>query len=228
MISKNNLKEWAYALNIIGCIQFIILTTIAMFFYEGGTYIDDSTSRYIFWYNYFSDLGRTIAHSGISNTFSFIMFTVTLSVWGIFQIPFYIMFPSCFKDSKSLKKFYFTGSTLGILTGISYMGIAFTPSDIAGSLHNLFVFIGFGSILLSFILYAIVILKDNNYTNFYAIVFMVAVLILGTYFVILSFSPNSQTTTGLYIYVVGQKFMIYTLLICGIVQGFGALKQLPS
>ena len=199
-----------------------------MFFYKGGTYIDPSTSRYVFWYNYFSDLGRTVAHSGISNTFSFILFTVTLSIWGAFQIPFYIIFPSFFRSSKRLKKFYFTGSILGILTGIFYIGIAFTPSDITNLLHDIFVFLGFGSILLSIILYAIVIFKDNNYDNLYANVFTITAIILGTYFVILSFSPNSQTTVGLYIYVVGQKFMIYTLLICGIVQGFGAIKQLPA
>jgi len=228
MISKTNLEKWSCALNIIGCIQFIILTSIAMFFYKGGTYIDPSTSRYVFWYNYFSDLGRTVAHSGISNTFSFILFTVTLSIWGAFQIPFYIIFPSFFRSSKRLKKFYFTGSILGILTGIFYIGIAFTPSDITNLLHNVFVFLGFGSILLSIILYAIVIFKDNNYDNLYATVFTITAIILGTYFLILSFSPNSQTTVGLYIYVVGQKFMIYTLLICGIVQGFGAIKQLPA
>ncbi len=228
MISKTNLEKWSCALNIIGCIQFIILTSIAMFFYKGGTYIDPSTSRYVFCYNYFSDLGRTVAHSGISNTFSFILFTVTLSIWGAFQIPFYIIFPRFFRSSKGLKKFYFTGSILGILTGIFYIGIAFTPSDITNLLHDIFVFLGFGSILLSIILYAIVIFKDNNYDNLYATVFTITAIILGTYFLILSFSPNSQTTVGLYIYVVGQKFMIYTLLICSIVQGFGALKQLPA
>ena len=225
---KTSLKKWSCALNIIGCIQFIILTSIAMFFYKGGTYIDSSTSRYVFWYNYFSDLGRTVAHSGISNTFSFILFTVTLSIWGAFQIPFYIFFPSFFMDSKGLKKLYCTGSTLGILAGIFYIGIAFTPSDITNLLHDIFVFLGFGSILLSVILYAIVIFKDSIYDNLYAVVFTISAVVLSTYFIILTFSPNSQTTIGLYIYVIGQKFMIYTLLICGIVQGFGAIKQLPA
>ena len=225
---KTHLKKWSFALNIIGCIQFIVLTTIAMFFYEGGTYIDPSTSRYVFWYNYFSDLGRTIAHSGINNTISFVLFTVTLSIWGGFQIPFYFTFPNFFKGSKSFKKFYLTGSILGVLTGIFYIGIALTPSDIAGILHDLFVFLGFGSIFLSIILYAIVIFKDAKYDNFYGIILAISTGILFVYFILLFLTPNSQTTIGLYIYVVGQKFMIYTLLTCGIVQGFGAIKQLPA
>jgi len=226
LILNANLKRWAIVLNIIGCIQFIIITAIAMVFYEGGTYIDFSTSRYIFWYNYFSDLGRTVAHSGTSNTISFILFTTTLSIWGLFQIPFYILLPSCFTDSKSLKKFYVSGSLLGILTGISYIGIAFTPSDIT-DLHDIFVILGFGSIFLSVILYAYVIFKDSYYANFYAIVFLITAIILGIYFIIISLIPNNQTNVRLFIYVVGQKVMIYTLLICGIVQGFGAMKQLP-
>jgi hypothetical protein len=196
-------------------------------FYEGGTYIDPSTSHYIFWYNYFSDLGRTVAHSGTSNAISFILFTITLSLWGFFQIPFYILFPSCFKDSISLKKFYFTGSFLGVLTGISYIGIAFTPSDIADLGHDIFVLIGFGSIFLSFILYAIVIFNDINYPNIYATVFAISATILGIYFIILAFTPSVQASIRLLIYVLGQKVMIYTLLICGIVQGYGVIKQLP-
>ncbi|MFX0082428.1 MAG: hypothetical protein ACFE94_11830 [Candidatus Hodarchaeota archaeon] len=228
MILKANIKKWGIILNIIGCIQFIIITAIAMVFYKGGTYIDPSTTRYIFWYNYFSDLGRTVAHSGSSNTISFILFTVTLSIWGAFQIPFYVIFPCVFKGSKGLKKFYLSGSVLGILTGVFYIGIALTPSDITDLLHDIFVFLGFGSIYLSIILYAFVIFKDQNYANFYAIVLTISAIILSVYFIILSFTSNSQTPVGLYIYVVGQKFMIYTLLICGIIQSFGALKHFPA
>jgi hypothetical membrane protein len=196
-----------------------------MFFYKGGTYIDPTTPHYVFWHNYFSDLGRTVAHSGIPNTVSFLFFTISLSIWGAFQIPFYITFPNLFKNSKSLRKFYLPGSVLGVLTGIFYVGIAFTPSDRTGLLHDLFVFLGFGSIFLSMILYAIVIFKDNTYDNFYGVVLTISICILFVYFIILFLTPNSQTTAGLYIYVVGQKFMIYTLLICGIIQGFGAITS---
>ena len=228
MVSKILLKTCSFVLNIIGCIQFIILTSIAMFFYKGGTYIDPSTPHYVFWYNYFSDLGRTVAHSEIPNTVSFALFTVSLSIWGAFQIPFYIIFPKFFKDSKQLKKYYLPGSILGVLTGIFYIGIALTPSDITNLLHDLFVFLGFGSIFLSILLYAILIFKDSNYNNTYSKFFTLTAAILCVYFVILALTPYSQTTVGLYIYVVGQKFMIYTLLMCGIIQSFGALKQLRA
>ena len=228
IIDTTNLKKWPFALYITGCIQFIIISAIAMFLYKGGTYTDPSTTHYLFWFNYFSDLGRTVAHSGIANTLSFILFTITLSIWGLFQIPFYIMFPRFFNESKGLKKFSLTGSIFGIFTGIFYVGIALTPSDVAYLFHDFFVFLGFGSIFISIVFYTIVMFKDNRYNNFYAIVFTISAIILGTYFIILSFTPNGQTTKGLFIYVVGQKFMIYTLLICGILQGFGALSHISS
>ncbi|MHA2184279.1 MAG: hypothetical protein ACXAAI_04690 [Promethearchaeota archaeon] len=220
-----NQRKWVFILLIGGCIQFIVITFTAMFFYKGGTYIDPSTSFYVFWNNYFSDLGRTIAHSGISNTISFILFTISLSIWGVSQIPFYITLISLFKKEKGLKSYSILGSLFGFLTGIFYTGIAFTPSDILNLPHDIFVFLGFGSIFLSLILYSIAISRDSSYPNLYAKISVISALILGTYFIILSLVPSSLTPLGLFIYVVGQKIMIYTLLINGIIQGFGALKQ---
>ena len=150
MITKNIQRNLTCFLSILGSLQFVLLTTIAMYFYKGGTYIDPTPVGYIFWQNYFSDLGRTVAHSGIPNMTSFILFTVTLSLWGITQIPFYITFPTLFKSYSNLRKVSICGSSLGIISGISYVGIAFTPSDITGSLHDLFVVIG--NLYLSFFL----------------------------------------------------------------------------
>jgi hypothetical membrane protein len=225
MKAKFNLRNLAYLLNIIGCLQFILLTGIAMTFYKGGTYIDPSPLGYIFWQNYFSDLGRVIAHSGIPNTISFVLFTTTVSLRGITQILFYISFPSLFKSYPNLRKTNFCASTLGIISGICLVGIAFTPSDTAGSFHDFFVVINYSFAFFSLILYSYVIFKIDKYPNFYAIIFMISAFILGVYFLFLSFTPNNLTPEGLLIYVVGQKFMIYTLLTCNTIQGYGALKR---
>ncbi|MHA1933530.1 MAG: hypothetical protein ACW96X_13380, partial [Promethearchaeota archaeon] len=68
MPTKSGSRKAIYILSMVGCFQFVILTAIAMLFYKGGTYIDHFSSGYIFWQNYFSDLGRIVAHSGIQNT----------------------------------------------------------------------------------------------------------------------------------------------------------------
>jgi hypothetical protein len=202
-----------------------MLTSIAMNFYTGGTYVDPTPLGYIFWQNYFSDLGRIVAHSGTPNTLSLVLFTLAMSIWGITQIPFYLFFPTFFKNIPHLRKIGTISSIFGIISGISYVGIAFTPADIAISFHDFFVAIGFSSVYFSISLNAYVIFKNKSYPIFYAIILVISIIILSIYFLLLSFTPNNQTLESLFIYVGGQKVMIYTLLICNTVQGYGGLKH---
>ncbi|MFW9969274.1 MAG: hypothetical protein ACFFDF_03675 [Candidatus Odinarchaeota archaeon] len=221
-------KNWAFILSIFSCIQFIILTIIAMFYYQGGTYINPLTQGYLFWYNYFSDLGRIIAHSGNYNIISFILFTITLSLWGLFQIPFYIAFASIFKNSKKMKLISMIGTLFGIFAGIFFVGIAFAPADILTFWHNLFVLLGSGSLFIAIGLYTILLFLNKNYPKFYAIIFAITSTFLILYNLVLLLTPFNNISTKLFINVIGQKIMIYSLLICEIIQGYGALKQLHS
>jgi len=225
---KKKWKLWAFLINISGCIQFIIITFVAMFYYEGGTFIDPLSQGYNFWYNYFSDLGRIIAHSGNPNMISFILFTITLSAWGISQIPFYFIFQDFFKANKKMKIVSRFGSLFGVFTGFFFICIAFAPLDTFGFLHNLFVFLGFGSIFISVSLFTITLFQNEEYPKSYAIVLAGTSFVLIIYYLALFFVPNNITSTVLLIYVTGQKVIIYTLLICEIYQGYGALKQLHS
>ena len=184
-MTRKNWKYWAFIIAIFGPIQFIILTVVAMFFYKGGTYIDPSTSQYLFWYNYFSDLGRLVSHSGFPNRISFILFTIALALWGLSQILFFITFPYFFIYSKKLKRFSITGSIFGIFMGVFYVGIAFAPSDLMNSLHDLFAVLGFGSGFICIILYSIVIFQDSNYPNFYAKILVISAIIMSLYFITL-------------------------------------------
>ncbi|MFX0138177.1 MAG: hypothetical protein ACFFDN_31325 [Candidatus Hodarchaeota archaeon] len=227
-MDSRNWNSWGYISIIIGSVQFIVLTSIAMVFYKGGTYIDSSTSHYLFSYNYFSDLGRTIAHSGVQNMISFILFTVTLALWGISHILFYIVFLKFFSNSKKLKRLSIAGSTFGIITGVFYVGIAFTPVNILGFIHDIFVGLSFGSILLCLILYSLVIFQEKKYPNFYAKTLAISVIIIVTYYLTSFLVQTSNDVIRLLLAVIGQKVMIYTLLVCNILQGYGALRQRAS
>ena len=55
--SMKSWREWVYAAVMVGCIQFVVLTVIAMVFYPGGTHGDPTTKGYSFFRNFFSDLG---------------------------------------------------------------------------------------------------------------------------------------------------------------------------
>ncbi|MFX1388430.1 MAG: hypothetical protein ACFE9Z_00020 [Promethearchaeota archaeon] len=224
-------KRWRYSafiFSIFGSIQFIVITIIAMIFYTGGTYLDPSTTHYIFWYNYFSDLGRVISHSGLSNQISFILFSITLSLWGISQTVFYIAFPFFFKNNQTPRLLSIIASFFGIFSGVFFVGIAFTPTDIVQLLHDFFVFLGFASVFFSICFYSITLFIERSYPNSYAFVLIIASTILGIYYIILFVIPNTGTLIELFIYVIGQKIIIYVLLTAGIIQGFGALKQINS
>lgn len=227
-MNRKNWKLWAFIFNIFGSIQFIILTLIAMLFYPGGTYFSISTTGYVFWYNYFSDLGRFLAHSGAPNLISFTIFTFTMSLWGLVQIPFYIAFLSFFKNSKRTNKLSKIGTLFGILTGTFFIAIAFTPSDILGFFHNLFVLLGFSSLFLTLSLYVYVLFLHETYPRFYGFTLALTHIVLIIYYIVIFFIPKFNTLTELFIYVTGQKVIIYTLLISGIIQGYGALRQLLS
>jgi len=219
-------KSWSFIFIMVGSLQFIVLTLIAMFYYKGGTYIDQSTSGYLFWNNLFSDLGRTIAHSGLTNRISFIIFTVTLLIWGFSHIPFYITFSFILRENKKQKQLSKAGSILGVLTGISYMGIALTPSDILNDAHNFFVLMAFSSIFVSIIIYSIVIYHNKSYSNFYSYVLVISAIILALFYISLLLMPDKSIQIELFIQVLGQKIAMYTLLISGFIQGYGAWKYL--
>lgn len=196
-----------------------------MFYYKGGTYNDSTTSGYVFCYNLFSDLGRTIAHSGLTNRISFIIFTITLLIWGFSHIPFYIAFSFIFRENKKQNQLSKAGSILGILTGISYMGIALTPSDILNDAHNIFVLIAFSSIFLCIIIYSIVICDNKCYPNFYSKILTISAIVLAIFYISLLLISDKSIQIGLFVQVVGQKIAMYTLLISGFIQGYGAWKK---
>jgi hypothetical membrane protein len=156
-----DLKIWnqrAFFNAMIGCIQSLIFTTIAMFFYPGGTFNDPSTIGYSFWSNLFSDLGRTVAHSLDSNLISSLIYNSSLFIMGALLIPYFIGMLLQFKERKDGKGFIIAGSIIGIPIAISFIGASLTPADLFYNIHVSFGFFAFGTTLPLVILYTFGIL----------------------------------------------------------------------
>ena len=168
-----NLRERLAIIIMIGFAQFIVLTMIGMILYPGGTYNDSSTIGYIFWENYFSDTGRKVSHSGKSNTISSVLFTIALATMGISSIIFFILITHHFAENRVTKWLSIVGSFLGIIAGIFFIGIGFTPSDIFHGIHVFFVeysaLFGIGGV----IIYIICIVLNKSYPRKYLLVFLV-------------------------------------------------------
>ena len=129
-MKAKSLRQYIFLATMVGCIQFVLLTLIAMLFYPGGTHDDPAAPGYSFFNNFFSDLGLTVSPSGETSTVSFFLFTLSLTLAGLAIILFFLTTsPALFKNTPGRIP-SLLGSIVGVLSGLFYIGIAFTPADL--------------------------------------------------------------------------------------------------
>jgi hypothetical protein len=204
------------------CLYFLIFSTIAMFFYPGGTVADSSERGYQFFGNFFSDLGRTIARNGEGNAVSFILFTSGLVFAGVGLVLFFIVFPRFFNASSLERVISLAGSVFGILAGLCFVGVAFTPANINGSMHTFFVMWAFRFFPLGILLYTITILFSRSYLHQNAIIFGIFSALLFGYLLLLTRGPDYRSSNGLIIQAAGQKIIVYASIVCILIQSYSA------
>jgi hypothetical protein len=203
----------------VGGVQFILLTSVAMLFYPGGTFRDPGTKGYLFFENFFSDLGRTQAHSGEPNWVSFGLFFVALSVAGVSFILFFVALPRLFAGMRAAWCLSVAGSVTGVCSGLAFLGIAFTPMNLYRGAHGNFVSMAFCSLLPVVVLYAAAIFLRRGYPNRFAFVFLGFAVILLAYLWLLFFGPGDLRLS-----VTWQKAIVYAQVVCMFIQGFGAWR----
>jgi len=222
------IRAWPFRFAIFACIQFVVLTVIAMFTYPGGSIAGSATSRYSFFSNFFSELGLTVTGSGVPNTVSMILFVVALTVVGLGMIVFFIAMPLFFRHRRSVHALSWLGSTFGVVSGISYIGVAFTPANLLRDLHTDFVLMAFRAFLVVVAVYAAVIFLSPEYPNRFAGVFLIFAVLLAGYIWLLTRGPGFDTQEGLIIQATGQKLIVYAAIFTTLLQSVGALRQRGS
>jgi hypothetical protein len=223
---KASIKPWherLYFLAMIGCIQFVVLTLIAMIFYPGGTHEDPTTKGYSFFHNFFSDLGLTETFSGDPKFASFLLFTVAMVLAGVALAFFFVAFPSFFSSSTLGKWLSILGSIAGILSGLAFIGVAL-PGNLYLDPHKLSVQVAFLAFFVAVLIYIPVIFLKRDYPRVYAWVFVTFALLLGAYVWLLFEGPSTITSTGLIIQATGQKIIAYAAIISMFIQSYGAWK----
>jgi hypothetical membrane protein len=219
-----NRRGRLFLLAMAGCLQFVLLSTVAMFLYPGATYTDNTTTAYSFTQNFFSDLGRTAAHDGDPNAVSMVLFIIALSVAGLSLILFFLTVPPHFAENRTARWLSIAGSIVGVISGIGFIGIAAVPSDVNLTLHTDFVYVAFTGFLLVVFLYSAAILKSRTYPRAYAYAYFAYAVVLAVYLVVLFSGPDIETDGGLVIQAVGQKIVVYTGIICVVIQSYGAYQ----
>ena len=207
----------------IGGVLYIILTIVAMFFYPGGTVTDKTTQGYSFFRNFFSELGRLHTNSGAPNFISAALFFPAQILAGLSVIGFSLAFPQFFGHARGGRISCIVGSILGILAGICFVGVAFTPSDLLFRVHVYFVQWGFRVFSAAALFYAIAIFRHGTYLKRYAWIFLgFGILVIG-YILLLMYGPSPRATVqGTIIQATGQKIIVYASLACIIIQAQGA------
>lgn len=119
-------------IGIIGAVQFVTLSAIAMAFYSGGTAWNSNADGYTFWFNMFSDLGRTVSYSGDVNTTSAILFNFSLSFFGVSLFAFYFTLPNRISINRILIVFL---RMIGSISATGMILIGISPDDILSRLH---------------------------------------------------------------------------------------------
>ena len=71
---------------------FTIFNVIAMSLYPGGTIIDSTTEGYLFFYNFFSNLGEWTAQNGVDNFYSALLFNLSMLILALSYTLFYMSY----------------------------------------------------------------------------------------------------------------------------------------
>jgi hypothetical protein len=211
-----------YRLIAYGCGLFVILTLAAMLTYAGGSVDEPARAGYSFTHNFLSNLGMLTAESGRPNWASAILFFIALGTAGAALVVFFILFQGNFRETRLQSVLSLAGSTVGGLAGISFMGIAFAPADIARPAHIQFVMWAFRLFPLAVLCYVPALFMDRKYPKLYAWVFTVFCLMLVGYYLLLTRGPSFSSTEGLVVQVVGQKVIAYASILSIGVQSLGA------
>jgi hypothetical membrane protein len=220
-----NIKNWrqiAFILAIINCLQSLFFTILAILFYPGGTFSDPNTNGYSFFGNIFSDLGRSIAHSGESNLISFILYNTSLFAMGVLFIPFFIALPYLFRKEGEGRGLAKISCILGIVVGISMVGASLTPADLYYVIHVSFGFFSFIALLPLTILYTLAIFQNKTYQKQYAYANIVFGIMQFIFLLIMSFSTSEQGVSTTF--AAGQNIIVISMLSCFLIQAYGAKK----
>ena len=217
-----------YLIIAVGCALFVVLTFIAMLTYAGGSVDNHAATGYSFTHSFLSNLGMLTSLSGEPNWASASLFFISLAAAGTCLVIFFILFPRLFQGSRIQRVLGVFGSIFGILAGISFVGIACAPADIARPAHVQFVMWAFRLFPLAVLFYVPVMFLDKCYPKVYAWVFAAFCLMLIGYYLLLTQGPDFNSPQGLVIQVIGQKVIAYASILSIGIQSLGAYRFLEK
>jgi hypothetical protein len=205
-------QAWRALVLICASVQFVLLTAIAMFVYPGGAVYQRSANRYLFFRNFFSDLGATVTPSGRANLPSHLLFGFALASIGLALIVASSNWKVIVARKQGARGIGLASQALEIIAGLGFVGIAATPWNLVLDAHNGFVRAAFG-FLLAYDICLLLIQLRNRWPSAFVAANAVYLLLLIAYVGILFFGPALDTQSGLEFQVGAQKIIVYASVI---------------
>ena len=202
---------------------FVVATIVAMLVYPGGAVFEEHASHYLFFGNFFSDLGATETVSGHSNIASHVLFIIALGSVGLvfaWSAPSWNVWGAAGRARVALR----IADVVAVLSGFGFVGIAVTPWNHVLDAHNLFVRLAFG-LLLVFIVCLTIVQIANRAPREWIVVNVVYLVVLAAYVVILFAGPKLDTRDGLRFQVAAQKIIVYASVVNLSVQAFAVARR---
>lgn len=213
----------AFRLATWGAGLFIVLTTLAMLFYPGGTITDPTTQGYRFGENFFSELGFITANNGEPNPIAAVLFFIALNLAGASLILFFFTFWRFFQVPAGLRLVTGFATLVGTLSGLCFMGVAFTPADVLRGAHIFFVTWAFRLFPLAVAIYAGAILAHPTYPRRGGWLFVGFTACLVGYVLLMELGPSAgESAWGQMVQVAGQKIIVYCSIACVMLQAWWA------
>ena len=183
-----------------------------MVFYPGGAMYQPGAPRYLFFQNFFSDLGATVTRRSQSNAVAMVLFVVGLVSVGVSLVTSSPMWKKVIGQPGLGIFFGHAAHLFAALAGICYIGIAVTPWNLMLGIHMFFVQSAF-TLLLAFVICLTVLQIQNKWPIRYVASNLIYVSILSGYVFVLFDGPNLETLRGLVFQVIAQKIIVYVSIL---------------
>ncbi len=217
---------------LLACAAFLMLTTLAMAFYPGGTALDAGSQGYHFWINFFSDLGRTTARNDAPNPVAAPLFKAALSAAGAALAIFHLGLARALWRS-ALRRALLADCAIvllgasGAIAGACFIGVALNTADLRPAQHLSSVIWAFRFFLLASLLSGAIVRGRPLFPR--ALVWLVGAFaaLLFAYLILIARGPDTTTETGLAIQATSQKLIVYAAIACVGAQSW-VMRRVPD
>jgi len=167
----------------------------------------------------------TVTSSGEPNLPSAVLFIIALTMAGLGLVVFFLASTRFFRQVRVARALSWLGSAFGVISGLAYIAIAFTPANLLIEPHYHAVLAAFRAFLAVVVFYTAAIFVHKGYPRIYGAAYLLFAVLLAAYLWLLTQGPGLETTQGAVIQAVGQKLIVYAAIICTGFQSYGALRQ---